>query len=153
MHAVSHSLTHRGPGARSARTSRWQPYASTTLNATPPLVRSPYPYLHTPPSSVLSSATPSTTHISPIALLDRGRPAPSNPAAVKQQAAATHASSVREQNRKYVCGLLGEFILIFRVYRILSLVSSHHVDFIVDASRSHPDRSSCQFTVRVMAFR
>ncbi|GJE92217.1 hypothetical protein PsYK624_083700 [Phanerochaete sordida] len=73
MHAVSHSLAHRGPGASRAR-SRWQPY--TALNPTCSTQHcSPLSYLHTPASSVLS-VSPST-HISPVWNIDPTRkPAP-----------------------------------------------------------------------------
>ncbi|KAI0949386.1 hypothetical protein AcW1_009017 [Taiwanofungus camphoratus] len=70
MHAVSHSLSHRGPGATRART-RWQPYSSITLSSNaPPTSRTPTTaYLNTPASSV--SASPPPTHLNPICDLER----------------------------------------------------------------------------------
>ena len=63
IHAVAHSLPHRGPGASRAR-ARWQPYASNLSLAS--LSRSPAPiYLHTPASSI-SSISPSTVHLQPV---------------------------------------------------------------------------------------
>ncbi|CCM01483.1 uncharacterized protein FIBRA_03537 [Fibroporia radiculosa] len=61
MHAVSHSISHRGPSATRAR-ARWQPYASTiTLPSNISPSRTPIAYLNTPASSVSSS--PSTVYL------------------------------------------------------------------------------------------
>ncbi|OBZ68311.1 hypothetical protein A0H81_11726 [Grifola frondosa] len=71
MHALSHSLPHRGPSASRAR-ARWQPYASNiTLSstATGPS-RFPPTYLNTPASSV-ASTSPSTVYINPICEAER----------------------------------------------------------------------------------
>ncbi|KAH9931090.1 uncharacterized protein BXZ73DRAFT_90175 [Epithele typhae] len=71
IHAVTHSLPHRGPGATSRARARWQPYASNISHPThshSTLSKSPVPtpvYLHTPASSSAASS-PSTAPLHPI---------------------------------------------------------------------------------------
>ena len=98
IHAVSHSLPHRGPGASRTRT-RWQPYASNlTLSG---ISRSPSVYLHTPASSV-SSASPQTIHLPSICDTERPKPCLQPPPL---------ASSLRENLRaKYAARLVGEWL-------------------------------------------
>ncbi|KAK7687052.1 hypothetical protein QCA50_009552 [Cerrena zonata] len=73
MHAVSHSLAHRGPGASRAR-PRWQPYSSTISQTTPQSLRpSPQNYLNTP-SSIVTPSPPSTSSLNPIQLCNPDRP-------------------------------------------------------------------------------
>ena len=55
MHAISHSLAHRGPGASRAR-PRWQPYSASTPAQS--LRTSPQSYLNTP-ASVVTPSPPS----------------------------------------------------------------------------------------------
>ncbi len=104
MHAISHSLAHRGPGASRART-RWQPYASNNLNSsTPPtLSRSPQPYLNTPNSTVLP---PASTYVSP-AVLHSAQTLQSAIPATKPTPAA--GGPLREHKYKYVSGLVGAY--------------------------------------------
>ncbi|THG99370.1 hypothetical protein EW026_g2956 [Hermanssonia centrifuga] len=102
MHALSHSLAHRGPGASRART-RWQPYSSSISSATPN--RSPQQYLHTPASTV--SSTPSTSYISPICHLDRTR----NPAPTPVHPPLSQPAQFREaQKNKYVTRLVDQAV-------------------------------------------
>ncbi|KAL6310352.1 hypothetical protein BKA93DRAFT_11284 [Sparassis latifolia] len=70
MHAVSHTLSHRGPSASRART-RWQPYSAIALPSTTPTHtrNSPVNYLNTPASSVFVS--PQTSDLNSAHELDR----------------------------------------------------------------------------------
>ena len=112
IHAVSHSLSHRGPSASRAR-SRWQPYsASQPLSAIPAPPRSSSSpnayYLNSPPSSV-SSASPSSSHLcdTPEYLLRR-------PTAPPPSITPTSSSSPlhETQKAKYVTCLVGQSLLI-----------------------------------------
>ena len=105
IHAVSHSLPHRGPGASRTRT-RWQPYASTVQ--LPGIQRSPSVYLHTPASSV-SSASPPTVLLHPICDLERLKVSHPPPPPI--------ASPLREaQKTKYAAKLVGECLSALAVF-------------------------------------
>lgn len=84
MHAITHSLAHRAPSASRSRV-RWQPYntiPSTSASTSAP--RSPVaPYLHTPPTSVLSSPASQTPacdnkHLSQPTLTNKDSSLPKN---------------------------------------------------------------------------
>ena len=102
MHAIAHSLSHRGPGASRAR-ARWQPYSCTNLNSSTPstLSYSPQQYLNTPNSSVLP---PATTYISPAILQSAHSTSSTTPA----KPAPAAGGPLREHKFKYVAGLVGE---------------------------------------------
>ena len=103
MHAISHSLAHRGPGASRAR-PRWQPYSASTPAQS--LRTSPQTYLNTP-ASVVTPSPPSTSNLSQIQLCntDRPRKVVPNP---------TQTVQIREAlKNRYVTRLVGtsEFLL------------------------------------------
>ncbi|EMD37896.1 hypothetical protein CERSUDRAFT_114533 [Gelatoporia subvermispora B] len=103
MHAVPHSLAHRGPSASRAR-SRWQPYATI---ATASSSRTPSnAYLNTPASSVASS-TPPSVPLHPLSELERIRcHVPSHP-----HTTPSIVASLREaQKARYVGRLIDQAV-------------------------------------------
>lgn len=106
MHAISHSLAHRGPGASRAR-SRWQPYTSALNPACSTQHCSPQSYLHTPASSVVSASPAS--YISPVWHLDHTRK--HAPVPITSQPSQTHANPVRDvQKNKYATRLVDQAV-------------------------------------------
>lgn len=108
MHAISHSLAHRGPGASRAR-SRWQPY--NALNQPSSVqTRSPQSYLHTPVSTILSASP--ATYISPACHLDVPRKCAPVPALQSSQGCSLrdvhknkHVTRLVDQAVKSLCDI------------------------------------------------
>ncbi|KAF7792412.1 hypothetical protein EIP86_003449 [Pleurotus ostreatoroseus] len=124
MHALSHSLAHRGPGASRART-RFQPYSQLATQPTPS-TRSPQGYLHTPASSTASS-TPSSSYSSPLSAIERIRK-PIN----QGNSSLAQVGQLREaQKSKYVTRLVGKSHRFFQLVPALigdDLDARFHVD-------------------------
>lgn len=104
MHAISHSLAHRGPGASRART-RWQPYSTSLASQTP--ARTPSTnYLNTPASSV-SSSPPSSSYIPNICPNDRPKKSPCNPIYAQSSLSAQLRDA---QKTRYVSRLVDQTV-------------------------------------------
>ncbi|EPQ57385.1 hypothetical protein GLOTRDRAFT_137720 [Gloeophyllum trabeum ATCC 11539] len=104
MHAVSHSLAHRGPGATRAR-ARWQPYASPSPSVSSrSSVSSNYP--NTPASSVTTS--PASTYAPSICDFERQQNPLPNPPSTSQAPKEAHYRDT--QRGRYLTSLIDQAV-------------------------------------------
>ncbi|KAL4255012.1 hypothetical protein ABKN59_003910 [Abortiporus biennis] len=102
MHALSHTLAHRGPTASRAR-ARWQPYTSTITTPHTPN------YLNTPASS-LPFTPPTSTIIKPICNSDRLRKLAAH-SSHPQSHTSSQSGQLREvQKNQYVTRLVDQAV-------------------------------------------